>query len=81
MVKREAKEGIMQAGITEEQAQKVVLLILSGDVPRTTIDFGAEPKVKLTPRVPEEGTAGGIEEPRPSPKPATDRADTERLPL
>lgn len=82
MVKREAKEAIMMAGITEEQAQKVVLLIVAGDVPRCLIDFAAEPKVKPTPRVPEEGTAGGIEQPRPpAAKSVSGQADTERLPL
>lgn len=44
--KAEAKESLLTTGITEEEAKAIILLILSDEVPRVTLDFAAEPKVR-----------------------------------
>lgn len=46
-VKTEAKEAIMTCGVDEATAQKIVLLIIAGEVPRVRLDFAAEPAVKI----------------------------------
>ena len=42
-VMSEAKLAIMSCGVDEETARKVVLAIMAGEVPRTFLDFAAEP--------------------------------------
>lgn len=44
--KTEVKEALLTSGITEEHAKAIVLLIVAGELPRVTLDWAAEPKVK-----------------------------------
>jgi colicin import membrane protein len=44
--KAEAKDALLTTGITEEHAKAIIILILTGEVPRVSLDFAAEPKVK-----------------------------------
>ncbi len=44
--KSEAKAVILTTGVSDDQARAIVQLIVSGEVPRVTLDFAAEPKVK-----------------------------------
>lgn len=54
--KTEAKEALMTVrGVTEEMARAIIMLIMSGEVPRVYLDFAAEPKVKREPETAPEG--------------------------
>jgi colicin import membrane protein len=44
--KTEAKEAIMSCGADEPTARNIVLAILANEVPRVTLDFAAEPRVR-----------------------------------
>lgn len=45
--KAEVKAVLLTTGITEDEAKAIVLLIVSGEVPRVTLDWAAEPKVQM----------------------------------
>jgi len=45
--KREAKEAIMTAGVDEDAAKKIVLMIVAREVPRVTLDFAAGPPPRM----------------------------------
>lgn len=59
LVKREAKEALMTTGMSEDHAKAAVLLIIAGEVPRTLIDFAAEPKVRPASPAPGVGQDAG----------------------
>jgi colicin import membrane protein len=59
LVKTEAKQAFMTTGMSEDHAQKAVLLIIAGEVPRVILDFAAEPLVKAAPPVPVVGQGDG----------------------